>query len=196
MAFWSAALPAIASFGGNLIGGLLGSKSQEETNQQNRELTEDTRAWEERMSNTAYQRARADMEKAGLNPILTASRGGADTPSVASAHMENPGKFYAEAGNSASSNALNVATLRQQIATSKSQEEVNNAQKSLLQEQALKTKFDAGSQAIDNKVKAFEARNKIETQLIRSSRPNWLKAWGQSLSDSLNTINPLKGLFK
>jgi len=41
--------------------------------------------FQEQMSNTAYQRATADMEKAGINPMLAYTQGGASTPSGSSA---------------------------------------------------------------------------------------------------------------
>lgn len=53
----------------------------QETNQANIAQAQANRDFQERMSNSAYQRATADMEKAGLNPMLAYSQGGASTPS-------------------------------------------------------------------------------------------------------------------
>lgn len=68
------------------------------------------RDFQERMSNSAYQRAKADMIKAGLNPYLAYSQGGAPVSSGASASASVP------SGGSAS--ASSVAGARGSVSAS------------------------------------------------------------------------------
>ncbi|UPW41208.1 DNA pilot protein [Sigmofec virus UA08Rod_4967] len=52
------------------------------------EEAQKNRDWQENMSNTAYQRAIKDMKAAGINPILAAQNGGAQTGAGATAHAQ------------------------------------------------------------------------------------------------------------
>lgn len=49
-----------------------------------KEFAREQMSWEERMSNTSYQRAVEDMKKAGINPVMAINQGGAATPSAPS----------------------------------------------------------------------------------------------------------------
>lgn len=95
----------IISAGANLLGGLLGQSGANDRNQQQIGAAREQMAFQERMSNTAYQRSMADMRAAGLNPILAYQKGGASTPGGAMPNLENPmggwGPALAGAANSA-----------------------------------------------------------------------------------------------
>lgn len=98
-------LGALGSLGSGLLAGAGSYYGQLSANATNQDMAQQQMDFQERMRSTQYQTTVADLKKAGLNPMLAYTNGGAGTPSGAMAHVEN-------AASAGINSALSAATVR------------------------------------------------------------------------------------
>lgn len=123
-------------------------------------------AFQERMSNSAYQRATKDMRQAGINPMVAFQQGGASTPSGASGQGINAAPMQNPFSNLLSS-AIDVKRLDNETRQQGSQQALNDAL-------AMKATADAGAsgasakesaartQAVSSQLDAIASRAKAD----------------------------------
>lgn len=162
-----AIIPAAASF----IGGAIG-------NMQNRSMSREQMAFQERMSNTQYQRAVADMRMAGINPMLAYMQGGAGTPSGSTATMN-------DVVSPAVSSAMHASRLKSELTSMMYQRDnleqdtsLKTAQRDLAEEQARRTRAEEEhirlqnvGQVAQNRLLGLQIpRRKLESDVIEHGR--------------------------
>lgn len=116
------AISPIAPLLGGLAGGVGSYLGQTSANEANVAQTQAQMDYQERMSNSSYQRAVADMKAAGLSPMLAYSQGGASSPQGAAARVENALGNAVNSATAATGTGVNYMTGVQNVKNMMAQE--------------------------------------------------------------------------
>lgn len=160
----AAAIGAAAS----LASAYMSSRGAGDANDSREGLSREQMAFQERMSNTAYQRSMSDMKSAGLNPLLAYKQGGASSPAGAMPNVENEQTAWGEGVTNAAKAALaseEYDLIKEQVRTTEAQGDLNRSSEALNEELTRKAQMDTAVSAEQVRNVANQASVHHETSL-------------------------------
>lgn len=188
MGFGSLVASAVGSIGGSI----LDYHSQKRANAQAARSIEDQMGFQRDMSGTAYQRAMEDMRKAGLNPMLAYTMGGASTPQGGSYFPEptiqGAGASARDIGRLHNESRLMKQNLLESKSRVASNEAVKEAQRSTARRQ------DAEANLLETELPLTRERVQLDRKYLLLD--SWLRRVGLiggTARDAALTYRGLKG---
>lgn len=163
---------ALGSAIGAGVAGMMGENGAKEMNDANSAQAQRQMDFQERMSNTSWQRGMTDMRAAGLNPIFAYKAGGASTPNGAMAVMQNEAAAGVDAFSKSANSAIGLTAQKHQLNQLAQQAKNLNYQGALTQAQeglTTQQKAMVGTQMASAKQQADQEL--IRTKVMESTLP-------------------------